>query len=46
MLHETGVVHFTLHQCFKYYQDGMEKRVVAESQPFTKTEAYFADPKF
>lgn len=36
----------TWYQCFKYYHDGVQKRVVAEDKPFTKTEAYFADAKF
>lgn len=45
-LYETEVVPSTLHQCFKYYQDGVQKRVVDESQSFTKSEAYFVDAKF
>lgn len=45
-LHETGVVLSTLHQLFKYYQDGMQKRVMAESQPFTMVKAYFTNAKF
>ena len=35
----------TLHQCFKYLQNGI-KKVNAELKPFAETEAHFADAKF
>ncbi|KAG9453311.1 hypothetical protein H6P81_006215 [Aristolochia fimbriata] len=40
------VVPSTLHQCFKYYQDGEEKTVFADECPFTEAEASFADAKY
>lgn len=45
-LHEAGVVPSTWHQCFKYYHNGVHKRVATEDKPFTKVEAYFAYSKF
>ena len=45
-IHENGVVSSTLHQCFKYCQNGQVKRVDADSKPFTMAESYFADAKF
>ncbi|KAG9453148.1 hypothetical protein H6P81_006052 [Aristolochia fimbriata] len=45
-LHNNKVVPSTLHQCFKYYQDGEEKTVFADECPFTESEASFADAKF
>ncbi|KAG9458562.1 hypothetical protein H6P81_003070 [Aristolochia fimbriata] len=45
-LHNNKVVPSTLHQCFKYYQDGEEKTVFADECPFTEAEASFADAKY
>ena len=44
-LHENGVIPSTLHQCFKFYQEGV-KKVEADTKPFTEVESYFADAKF
>ena len=44
-IHENGVVTSTLHQCFKFYQQGI-KKVNADSKPFTEAESHFADAKF
>ncbi|KAA0063077.1 ty3-gypsy retrotransposon protein [Cucumis melo var. makuwa] len=44
-IHENGIVTSTLHQCFKFYKQGIRK-VDAESRPFTKAESHFADAKF
>ncbi|KAG9453545.1 hypothetical protein H6P81_006449 [Aristolochia fimbriata] len=45
-LHNNKVVPSTLHQCFKYYQDGEEKTVFADECPFTEAKASFADAKY
>ncbi|KAL8493640.1 hypothetical protein ACS0TY_024719 [Phlomoides rotata] len=45
-LHENGVVPYTLHQCFKYSDQGVVKRVFGDDKPFTKVESYFADAKY
>ncbi|KAG9446452.1 hypothetical protein H6P81_012580 [Aristolochia fimbriata] len=45
-LHSNRVIPSTLHQCFKYYQDGEEKTVFADECPFTEAEASFADAKY
>ncbi|TYK06432.1 uncharacterized protein E5676_scaffold163G001350 [Cucumis melo var. makuwa] len=44
-IHENGIVTSTLHQCFKFYKQGIRK-VDADSRPFTKAESHFADAKF
>ncbi|KAA0066955.1 ty3-gypsy retrotransposon protein [Cucumis melo var. makuwa] len=44
-IHENGIVTSTLHQCFKFYKQGIRK-VDADSRPFTKVESHFADAKF
>ena len=45
-IHENGIVPSTLHQCFKFFQNGI-KKVNADLKPFAETEAhYFADAKF
>ncbi|KAA0062536.1 ty3-gypsy retrotransposon protein [Cucumis melo var. makuwa] len=44
-IHGNGVVTSTLHQCFKFYQDGV-KKVEANSNPFSEVESHFADAKF
>ncbi|XP_070041469.1 uncharacterized protein [Nicotiana tomentosiformis] len=43
---ENKVVPSTYHQCLKYYEDGVEKKIVADDEPFTETESHFADAKF
>ncbi|KAA0050986.1 retrotransposon gag protein [Cucumis melo var. makuwa] len=40
-----GVVTLTMHQCFKFYQDGV-KKVEADSNPFSEVESHFANAKF
>ena len=45
-LHEYGVVPSKYHQCFKYFQDGQVKKIVADHKPFTVAESHFADAKF
>ncbi|KAA0046253.1 uncharacterized protein E6C27_scaffold284G00560 [Cucumis melo var. makuwa] len=44
-IHENGIVTSTLHQCFKFYKQGIRK-VDADSRPFTKAESHFTDAKF
>ncbi|KAA0065384.1 ty3-gypsy retrotransposon protein [Cucumis melo var. makuwa] len=44
-IHGNGVVTSTLHQCFKFYQDGV-KKVEADSNPFSEVESHFANAKF
>ncbi|KAA0032587.1 ty3-gypsy retrotransposon protein [Cucumis melo var. makuwa] len=44
-IHGNGVVTSTLHQCFKFYQDGV-KKVEADSNPFSEAESHFANAKF
>jgi hypothetical protein len=44
-VHGNGVVASTLHQCFKFYQDGI-KTVVADDKPFTEADSHSADAKF
>ncbi|KAH0651762.1 hypothetical protein KY284_031674 [Solanum tuberosum] len=45
-VHENKVIPSTYHQCFKYYEDGVAKRIIADDNPFTEAEAHFADAKF
>ncbi|KAG9458313.1 hypothetical protein H6P81_002821 [Aristolochia fimbriata] len=45
-LHSNRVIPSTLHQCFKYYQDGEEKTVFADEFPFKEAKASFADAKY
>ncbi|KAA0056781.1 uncharacterized protein E5676_scaffold690G00370 [Cucumis melo var. makuwa] len=44
-IHGNGVVISTLHQCFKFYQNGV-KKVEADSNPFSEAKSHFADAKF
>ncbi|KAA0050566.1 uncharacterized protein E5676_scaffold945G00230 [Cucumis melo var. makuwa] len=44
-IYGNGVVMSTLHQCFKFYQDGV-KKVDVDSNPFSEVESHFADAKF
>ncbi|KAA0032810.1 uncharacterized protein E5676_scaffold575G00350 [Cucumis melo var. makuwa] len=44
-IHGNGVVTSTLHQCFKFYQDGV-KKAEADSNPFSEAESHFVDAKF
>ena len=44
-IHGNGIVPSTLHQCFKYLQDGV-KRINANLKPFIEVESHFVDAKF
>jgi len=39
------VITSTMHQCFKFFQDGI-KKVKADSNPFSKAESHFVDANF
>ncbi|XP_027182068.1 uncharacterized protein LOC113780468 [Coffea eugenioides] len=45
-IHDNEIIPSILHQCFKYYRDGIVKKVVADDKPFIEAEAHFADAKF
>ncbi|KAL0444423.1 UNVERIFIED_CONTAM: Transposon Tf2-12 polyprotein [Sesamum latifolium] len=45
-LHENIVVPSTWHQYFKYYRNGLVKKVLSDSKSFTKAESHFADVKY
>jgi hypothetical protein len=45
-IHRNGVVPSTLHQCLKYIEDGVEKRIIGDLKPFTYKEAHYSDAKF
>ncbi|KAH0754065.1 hypothetical protein KY290_024335 [Solanum tuberosum] len=45
-VHENKVIPSTYHQCLKYYENGVVKRVIADDNPFTEAEAHFADAMF
>ncbi|KAL0300166.1 UNVERIFIED_CONTAM: hypothetical protein Scaly_2567400 [Sesamum calycinum] len=42
-LHENAVVPSTWHQYFKYRRNGIVKKVLSDSKPFTEVESHFAD---
>ena len=44
-IHGNRVVTSTLHQCFKFYQDGV-KKVEVDSNPFSEAKSHFAYAKF
>ncbi|KAM1528731.1 hypothetical protein ACFX1Z_018035 [Malus domestica] len=44
-IHANGVVLSTLHQCLKFYQEGV-KVIYGDTKPFTEAESHFADAKF
>ncbi|KAA0053191.1 uncharacterized protein E6C27_scaffold1192G00140 [Cucumis melo var. makuwa] len=44
-IHGNGVVTLTLHQCFKFYEDGV-KKVEADSNLFSEVASHFTDAKF
>ncbi|KAL0455728.1 UNVERIFIED_CONTAM: Retrovirus-related Pol polyprotein from transposon opus [Sesamum latifolium] len=44
--HENSVVPSTWHQCFKYYCNGIVKKVFGDNKPFTEAESHFADAKY
>ncbi|XP_070040883.1 uncharacterized protein [Nicotiana tomentosiformis] len=45
-IYENKVVPSTYHQCLKYYEGEIEKKIVADDEPFTEAESHFADAKF
>ncbi|XP_070032659.1 uncharacterized protein [Nicotiana tomentosiformis] len=45
-IHENKVVPSTYHQCLNYYKGEVEKKIVADDEPFTDVESHFADTKF
>ena len=45
-IHDNRVIPSTLHQCFKYCQDNVVKKVIADDKPFGEAESYMADAKF
>ncbi|KAL0455334.1 UNVERIFIED_CONTAM: hypothetical protein Slati_0872600 [Sesamum latifolium] len=45
-LHKNAVVPSTWHQCFKYCRNGIVKKVLGDSKPFTEAESHFADAKY
>ncbi|KAK4381927.1 hypothetical protein Sango_2919800 [Sesamum angolense] len=45
-LHENAVISSTWHQYFKYYRNGIVKKVFGDNKPFTKVESYFVDAKY
>ncbi|KAM2282451.1 hypothetical protein ACFXTI_031664 [Malus domestica] len=44
-IHANGVVPSTLHQCLKFYREGV-KMIYGDTKPFTEVESHFADAKF
>ncbi|XP_049370599.1 uncharacterized protein LOC125835509 [Solanum verrucosum] len=45
-VHENTIIPSTYHQCLKYYDDGVAKRIIADDNPFTEAEAHFVNAKF
>ncbi|XP_070039747.1 uncharacterized protein [Nicotiana tomentosiformis] len=45
-IYENKVVPSTYHQCLKYYEGEVEKKIVANDKPFIEVESHFADAKF
>ncbi|KAL0336669.1 UNVERIFIED_CONTAM: hypothetical protein Sradi_4878800, partial [Sesamum radiatum] len=45
-LHENTVVSSTWHQCFKYYHNGIVRKVLSENKPFIEAESHFVDAKY
>ncbi|KAB2635364.1 hypothetical protein D8674_025898 [Pyrus ussuriensis x Pyrus communis] len=44
-IHANGVVPSTLHQCLKFYREGV-KVIQGDTKPFTEAKSHFADAKF
>ncbi|GAA0158714.1 hypothetical protein LIER_15663 [Lithospermum erythrorhizon] len=45
-IYANNVVPSTLHQCFKYLENGVETTVIGDDNHFTKAEAHFSDVKY
>ncbi|XP_051130789.1 uncharacterized protein LOC127251221 [Andrographis paniculata] len=43
---ENGVVPSTWHQCFKYTQNEVTKKVLGDTKPYAEAESHFADAKY
>ncbi|XP_070056284.1 uncharacterized protein [Nicotiana tomentosiformis] len=44
-IHENKVVLSTYHQWLKYYEGEVEKKIIADDEPFTEAKSHFADAK-
>jgi hypothetical protein len=40
-IHENGIVFLTLHQYFKYIQNGQVRKILIDINPFTIVEVHF-----
>ena len=45
-VHENRIVSSSYYQCLKYLEGGIERKIVADDNPFTEVETHFADAKF
>ncbi|XP_015170846.1 uncharacterized protein [Solanum tuberosum] len=45
-IHENRIVSSFYYQYLKYLEDGIERKIVADDNPFTEVETHFADAKF
>ncbi|XP_070039293.1 uncharacterized protein [Nicotiana tomentosiformis] len=45
-IHENKVAPSTYHQCLKYYEGEVEKKIIVDDEPFTEAESHFVDAKF
>ncbi|XP_049359184.1 uncharacterized protein LOC125823856 [Solanum verrucosum] len=45
-VHENRIVSSSYYQCLKYLEGGIERKIVADDDPFTEVETHFADAKF
>ncbi|KAH0725018.1 hypothetical protein KY284_000883 [Solanum tuberosum] len=45
-VHENRIVSCSYYQCLKYLEGGIERKIVADHNPFTKVETHFANAKF
>ncbi|XP_070049336.1 uncharacterized protein [Nicotiana tomentosiformis] len=44
-IYENKVVPSTYYQCLKYYKGEVEKKIIADDEPFTSAKSHFADAK-
>ncbi|XP_070039165.1 uncharacterized protein [Nicotiana tomentosiformis] len=45
-IHENKVVPSTYHQCLKYYEGEVKKKIVVDDEPFTEAESHCVNAKF
>ena len=45
-VHENRIVSSSYYQCLKYLEGGIERKIVADDNPFAEVETHFADAKF